>query len=62
MERREEAPQKGVMKLFFSMLWKARLPYLWIICYMAAAGTPKELKENSDYLVLTDLRDGEVSA
>jgi ABC-type multidrug transport system ATPase subunit len=27
---------------------------------MAAAGTPKELKENSDYLALTALRDGEV--
>ncbi len=37
MERRGEMPQRGIMKLFFVMLWKARLPYLWIICYMAAA-------------------------
>lgn len=26
-----------VMKLFFSMLWKARLPYLWIAVFIAAS-------------------------
>lgn len=36
-EKETKADKKGTMSLFFSMLWKARLPYLWIAAYIAAS-------------------------
>lgn len=33
-EKQMYASQKGLMKPFFSMLWKARLPYGWIVAYI----------------------------
>lgn len=36
-EKRMFASQKGMMLPFFAMLWKARLPYVWIAVYIAAS-------------------------